>query len=153
MIRMLGLVLLLAGSAVHANAQTVDSPARAGASITIERSLTVASVRPMIFHRAPSQPETAALAQSGEAVIRVTGDPGRVYRVSLPSSIVAQPGDLTVDTLTIVSENSGDITQTLTARMDSKGLDRLHISGLLRQVGGVTLTDVTAAVPVGVDYE
>ena len=125
----------------------------ASGSLTIERPLTVASVQPMSFNPVSSRTGATATARASEAVIRVTGDPGRVYRVTLPESIVAQPGDLTVDRFTIVSDNSGDITASLTARMDSMGRDRLHITGRLRDAAGLTLSDVTAAVPVGVDYE
>jgi hypothetical protein len=39
------------------------------------------------------------------------------------------------------------------ARMDLAGQDRLHISGSLRQSSGIIITDVTAAIPLSVDYE
>lgn len=151
--RTLGFTIFLASVSGPAQAQTGEAPSRASASITIERSLTVASLRPMSFSPVSSHADIAAVAQSGEAIIRVTGDPGRLYRISVPRSVVAQPGDLTVDTLAIVSDNSGDITRTLTARMDGDGVDRLRISGMLRGSNDIRLSNVTAAVPVGVDYE
>ncbi|NJC41689.1 hypothetical protein GGQ87_001947 [Brevundimonas alba] len=144
--------ILLAVAAPALAQESVPHPVASG-SITIERPLTVASVQPMSFSPVSSRAEAAVTAKAGEAVIRITGDPGRVYRVTLPDSILAQPGGLTVDSFTIVSDNSGDITSSLTARMDSTGRDRLRISGLLRDASGLSLSDVTAAVPVGVDYE
>lgn len=146
--------LAMISIAAPVRAQTAELPPRTAAgSITVERSLTISSVQPMSFASTTTRADSAVVAQSTEAVIRVTGDPGRVYRVTLPESVVAQPGDATVDALRVVSDNSGDITSTLTARMDASGLDRLHISGRLSQSNGITLTNVTAAVPVGVDYE
>lgn len=147
------LIAILTAAAPSVLAQTHDQPARTGASITIERSLTISSVQRMSFAPATSRAGSAVMTQSSEAVIRVTGDPGRVYRVTLPAAVVAQPGDLSVEAFTVISENSGDITDSLTARVDDSGLDRLHISGRLNQSSGITLTNVTASVPVGVDYE
>jgi hypothetical protein len=152
-IRFLILAAGLSLAAHSALAQSQDTAQRASASLTIERSLSVATVRPMSFNPVSSRTGGVVMTPSGPAVIRITGDPGRVYRVTLPTRVVAGPGDLTVDTLTVISDNSGDITRNLTARMDSAGFDRLQITGLLSQQTGIAVTNVSAAVPIGVDYE
>lgn len=145
--------LSLCGAA-GASAQSVETSPRVDATLTIERAMTVSSVQPMTFGRSA---EASSLelgpSSSRDAVIRVTGDPGRVYRVTLPRIILAQPGDVPVTTLSIYSDNAGDITQTLTARTDSNGVDRLHVRGRLEAASGMSFSDVTSAVPVGVDYE
>lgn len=153
MIRSLVLAVGLCGVAAPAFAQTAESPPKANASLTIERSLTIAAVQPMSFNPVSTGPGVTVTTQSGTAVIRVSGDPGRVYRVTLPAAIVARPGDMAVDLFTVISDNSGDITRNLTARMNAEGSDRLEITGLLRQPGGIARSNVSAAVPIGVDYE
>ncbi len=153
MIRFLILAACLSLAANWAMAQPQDTAQRANASLTIERSLSVAAERPMTFNPVSSRIGMGIMTQSGAAIIRITGDPGRVYRVTLPTRFVAGPGDLTVDTLTVISDNSGDITRTLTARTDSAGVDRLQITGLLSQNISTSLTNVSAAVPIGVYYE
>lgn len=123
------------------------------ATLTIERALTVNAMRAMKF----SGSETALGAQGAqdvtEAVIEVTGDPGRVYRITLPLSVEADGGTAIVDALTLRSENSGDITRTLTARMSAQGSDRLYIGGRLRSFQGLFVTGVISVVPMGIDYE
>jgi len=153
MIRSLVLAISLCGVAAPALAQTDESPPKANASLTVERSLTIAAVQPMSFNRVSIGTSVTVTTQSGTAVMRVSGDPGRVYRVTLPAAIVARPGDMAVDLFTVISDNSGDITQNLTARMNSEGSDRLEITGLLRKPVGIALSNVSAAVPIGVDYE
>lgn len=122
-------------------------------SITIERALTVDSLRPMAFTRPGSSIDQITSTVVTEAVIEVTGDPGRVYRVSLPRSIDADLLGSVIDTFTLRSENLGDITETMTARMNADGFDRLYIGGRLRGKSSVLLTGVVTAVPLTVDYE
>ncbi len=153
MIRSLVLAVSLCGVAAPAFAQIAEIPPSANASLTIERSLTIAAVQPMSFNPVSTSTGVVVTTQSGTAIIRVSGDPGRVYRVNLPAEIVASPGDRPVDVLTVISDNSGDITSNLTARMNAEGSDRLQITGLLSQPSGIALTNVSAAVPIGVDYE
>ena len=153
MMRSLILAASLCAVAAPAFAQTAESPPRASGSLTIERSLTIAAVQPMSFNPVSTRKGVVVTTQSGTAIIRVNGDPGRVYRVTLPAAIVARPGDLAVDVFTVISDNSGDITRNLTARMNSEGSDRLRITGLLRQPADIGLANVNAAVPIGVDYE
>ena len=153
MIRSLVLAVSLCGVAAPAFAQNAESPPNANASLTIERSLTIAAVQPMSFNPVSTSTGVVVTTQSGTAIIRVSGDPGRVYRVNLPAEIVASPGDRLVDVLAVISDNSGDITRNLTARMNAEGSDRLQITGLLSQPSGIALTNVSAAVPIGVDYE
>lgn len=144
-------LLLTAGPVL---AQESDATRRAGASLTIERPVTVAAVRPMTFSPIVSSGVRATVrAPAAAAIIQVTGDPGRVYTVTLPAWITDNPELYSVGSFTVISENSGDITQSLTAQMNAEGSDRIEIRGLLLQADGVTLTNVTTAVPVNVDYE
>lgn len=149
MIRALILVIVLAAVAGDTAAQTRSTTG----TITVERALTISTVRPLSF--GPSQVNGSIVASTGptQAVIQVTGDPGRIYRVRLPATLATSTPGATIEGFTISSDNSGDISQTLTARMDDVGRDRLHIGGSLRRSGTIGLTEVTAAIPLSVDYE
>lgn len=141
------LALLLGLTAAPAVAQV------AGGSITIERALTVTSARPMAFGLSDEGVDAVASGEVSEAIIEVTGDPGRVYRIHLPDSVAAGPDGAVVEDFTLRSENSGDISHTLIARMDVRGFDRLYVGGRLRHSGGLSFTDINAAIPLTIDYE
>lgn len=149
MIQTLLCALALATLAGQAQAQSRS----AVAALTIERPLQVSTVRPLTFGPSQGDGSIASPTNPTEAVIQVTGDPGRVYRVRLPTTIATGVSGATIEGFTIRSDNSGDIAQTLTARMDGVGQDRLHIGGSLRRSGTLILTEVTAAIPLSVDYE
>jgi Domain of unknown function (DUF4402) len=145
---------LLCALAFAALAGQVQAQSRSAVSaLTIERPLQVSTVRPLTF--GPSQVDGSIAAPTGptEAVIQVTGDPGRIYRVRLPAAIATGVPGATIDGFTIWSDTSGDISQTLTAKMDNTGHDRLRIGGSLRRSGTLVLTEVVAALPLSVDYE
>ncbi|MFC5344411.1 DUF4402 domain-containing protein [Brevundimonas staleyi] len=149
MIRLVTLtVVALCAMAAPALAQ--QRPATA--SITIERALTVTGIRPMGFEATGGQVDAVG-GGTTEAIIEVTGDPGRIYRVQLPGSIKADGLGSMIDTFTLRSDNSGDISETLTARMDANGFDRLHVGGRLRRAPGLVITEVSAAIPLSIDYE
>ena len=122
-------------------------------SLTIERALTVNTVRPMAFGAVGGQVDPFSTSMASEAIIEVTGDPGRLYRITLPASIAADQMGSTVDSFTLRSQNSGDITHTLTAHMNALGTDRLHIGGRLRGAHGMQIVGVKAVVPLTIDYE
>jgi Domain of unknown function (DUF4402) len=143
------LTLMLAAPAGEALAQS----RMADGAITVERALTISTVRPLSFGRTSADGVPLPSGVTTDAVIQITGDPGRVYRVRLPVAITTSTPDATIDSFTIRSDNSGDISETLTARMDQTGQDRLHIGGSLRQSSAIVITDVIAAIPLSVDYE
>ncbi|CAN5127429.1 hypothetical protein BH09PSE1_BH09PSE1_26600 [soil metagenome] len=136
------------------------------ATITVERSVGVSEVSRMIFN-ATSTTDTSAsasmtspeettlsrargMAADAPAVIQISGDPGRAYRVNLPPSISDPQTNATITGFTVWSRNSGDITESLSARMDETGRDTLRVTGFL---SAVAFSDVSAAVPITVNYE
>lgn len=125
----------------------------AGGSITIERALTVTSARPMAFGLSDEGVDAVASGAMSEAIIEVSGDPGRIYRIHIPDSVAAGPDGVVVEDFTLRSENSGDISRSLIARMDANGFDRLHVGGRLRHAGSLGFTDISAAIPLTIDYE
>lgn len=145
----LALILILGATAGPCLAQS----RHAGATLTVERALTVSGVRPMTFNSIGAQVDAVSSGEVSEAIIEVTGDPGRVYRVRLPSTIEADGIGSTIDSFTLRSDNSGDISTTLTARMDGKGHDRLHVGGRLIRSPGLVITEVSTAIPLSIDYE
>lgn len=145
-----GLVLTgVLTNGLPASAQTAES------SLTVQRSLSVATVRPI---RITSPGQAASLSLSAivnpdaPAEVQVTGDPGRVYRIRVPTTLVAQDGDVIVENLKIWSRNTGDVSQTRVAYMDLEGRDLLRITGRLRVEGGEVVLD-SISLPLSIDYE
>lgn len=129
-----------------------QEPARA--TLSVERSLSIASVRPIQL----SPDDTVAtlsmradIQPNAPAVISVTGDPGRVYRIRVPDNLTSVEGVALVEDLRIWSENTGDISDTRTSRMDFEGRDLLRVSGRVRPAAGVA--EHFAALPLSIDYE
>jgi len=143
------LTALLLACATPALAQ---EPARA--TLSVERSLSIASVRPIQLSpedRVATLSMRADIQPNAPAVIRVTGDPGRVYRIRVPSTVASTEGVALVQDLRIWSENTGDISDTRTSRMDMEGRDMLRVSGRVRPAAGVA--EPFAALPLSIDYE
>lgn len=158
-----GLVAVLATPAAAQSRQTE-------ASVTIERSVGVSVLARMTFKASAADPapmstpasavmpppeETALSSNRGlpadtPAVIQVSGDPGRAYRINLPRTISEPSSNATIAGFTVWSRNSGDITTTLSAHMDETGRDTLRVTGFL---SAAAFTDVSAAVPITVNYE
>jgi hypothetical protein len=146
-------LLVAASSSAHAQSEGAQS-GRAAAALTVEGSaITISAIRPLTFAvPAPSANTTAALA--GEpAILEISGDPGRAYRIRLPDTVATGDENDIVDHLTIQSQTSGDVSKTLTGRMNADGHDRLYIGGLLRRVTEIITAPITTTVPVSLDYE
>ncbi len=129
-----------------------QEPARA--TISIERSLSIVSVRPIQLspeQRVATLSLSADIQPNAPAVIRVTGDPGRVYRIRVPRTLTSNEGVALVEDLQIWSENTGDVSVTRTSHMDLDGRDMLRVSGRLRPANGGSET--VAALPLSIDYE
>lgn len=146
-ILILSLAAALAGAA-PAFTQTADS------SLTVQRSLSVATVRATQV-ASPGQGATLSLRAlvdpDAPAEVQVTGDPGRVYRIRIPTSLMAADGQTIIDDLKIWSANSGDVSTTRVAHMDLQGRDLLRITGRLRLADGAILDAVS--LPLSIDYE
>lgn len=128
-------------------------------SIQVERALTLSNVQSMSFLATRRNVGGSTIVEepigpsSAPAVIDITGDPGRVYRIQLPEAISADVTDTIIDGFQVWSETMGDVTTTMSGRLNSDGRDRLLISGVLTALSGVVITDVSTAVPVSIDYE
>jgi len=144
------IAVVLAGLPAMACAQS----ATGGGGLTVQQGLSIGTVSPMRL-----QPSTgdAGLSVRGSnaadapAMIQITGDPGRVYRIRLPQA-AGDESMAVVQDLRIWSATSGDISETRTARLDMNGHDLLRVSGELR----VRLDDEgepVAALPLSIDYE
>lgn len=159
------LLLAVAGLMIcsPANAQTRQSDA----AITVEQSVGVSEISRMVFNSTTTTtttttgasappPEEAVLGSTRTmmadepAVIQISGDPGRAYRIYLPQSISDPDSNATITGFTVWSRNSGDITETLSGKMDHTGHDTLRVAGV---ISAVTFSEVRAAVPVTVNYE
>lgn len=144
------LSVLIAAAPAVASAQAQNGLA----TLTVQRGLSISTVSPMRLQPLESE---VALSVTGSnpvdapAMIQITGDPGRVYRIRLPQSDIDQDVAVIQD-LKIWSANAGDISETRVARLDLQGRDLLRVSGRLR----VRLDDEgepIAALPLSIDYE
>jgi hypothetical protein len=136
------LAVLLAALPAPALAQ------QATASLTVQDGLSIATVRPL---RVPVSEEgstlglTARQLAGGPAVIEVSGDANRVYRVQIAGD---DPGAVPLE---IVSSNTGDISAARIGVMDANGRDMLHIAGdpeTLRSMFGDA-----GRIPLSIQYE
>lgn len=140
-------------------APTMAQTRVATGTIQIERALTLSNVQSMSFVATrrnlggASIVEEPAAASTAPAVIDITGDPGRVYKIQLPETINAEAADTVIDGFKVWSETMGDVTTTMSGRLNSEGHDRLLISGVLTGASGMIISNVSAAVPVSIDYE
>jgi len=133
-------------------------------AIQVERALTLSNVQSMSFVATRRNVDGAAApngtaadptgdASDTPAVIDITGDPGRVYRIQLPTTIDTQLSEGVISGFQVWSETVGDVSKTMTGRLNADGHDRLRISGVLTTAHGMIITDVQTAVPVNIDYE
>jgi len=96
---------------------------------------------------------TASGLADAPAMIQISGDPGRIYRIRVPR-LVATPGDVaTLDELVVWSQNSGDISETRVGRLDANGQDVLSITGRLRILQASDDSDAVTSLPLSIDYE
>ena len=144
------LTALIAGLPAAAFAQSQNG----SGTLTVQRGLSIATVSPM---RLQPNETNVALSVSGTnlvdapAMIQISGDPGRIYRIRLPQDDGDQ-GVAVIEDLKIWSATSGDISETRVARLDLQGHDLLRVSGRLRvRLDGST--EPLAALPLSIDYE
>jgi hypothetical protein len=95
------------------------------------------------------------LPNGGEtpAIRMITGEPGRMYRVTPPASATASPGGLTVTAFTLWSANSGDITASRLGQLNAQGTDTVRIGASLVVPNGTKNDTFTANTPVTITYD
>lgn len=147
-------LLILAGLVAGVPAAAAAQSSNGSATLTVQRGLSIASVSPM---RLQPNEANVALSVSGSnlvdapAMIQISGDPGRVYRIRLPQD-QSDEGVPVIEDLKIWSATSGDISETRVARLDLQGQDLLRVSGRLRvRIGDDG--EAVAALPLSIDYE
>lgn len=146
--------LLLAGLIAAAPAMATAQSVTGTGTLTVRRGLSIATVSPMRLQ--PNEPGlglsvAGANLVDAPAMIQISGDPGRVYRIRLPQDETDRDVAV-IEDLKIWSATSGDISETRVARLDLQGHDMLRVSGRLR----VRLDeegDPIAALPLSIDYE
>ena len=160
----------LMATAAYAAQRTVAGTA------TIIRTMSVSTTAQMSFGRlqhngagpatsnvvlgaAPPTARTSAnvqlLPNGGEtpAIRVITGEPGRIYRVTPPASATATPGGLTVTAFTLWSANNGDITASRLGQLNAQGKDTIRIGGSLVVPKGTKNDTFTANAPVTITYD
>jgi hypothetical protein len=167
---------LFASSAIlaqHTGAQSAN--AQASTSVTILRPITVTAVSELSFGRlqysgngldgyvilpAIPPPTRSAirvilLPNGGErAFVRTLhGEPGRLYRVSLPESVLTTSGRLLVNEFTLWTQNQQSITATRLGTFGVNGSDTLRVGGKLTIPKGTRQGIYEVKVPVTISYE
>jgi hypothetical protein len=113
----------------------------------------------VVLGSAPPTTRTSAnvqlLPNGGEtpAIRVITGEPGRIYRVTPPVSATATPGGLTVTAFTLWSANSGNITASRLGQLNAQGTDTIRIGASLVVPKGVKNDTFTANAPVTITYD
>ncbi len=138
-------IIIVTGALALWGTSAQAQSAAGGAALQVQRSLSVATLSPMRLDR--DADAAALVAQDGvtadsAAVIRLSGDAGRAYRIRLPRRDQADWRELS-----IWSANDGDISDGLSGRLDADGQDTLRITGRTSQPAGM------AVLPVSIDYD
>ncbi|WP_122464520.1 MULTISPECIES: hypothetical protein [Brevundimonas] len=149
------LIIALLGLASPALAEPRSETA-ARASLTVVRGLQVGTVSPMQLRPRPGVRDDfgglrARVAPDAPAVIRVSGDPRRAYRIRAPRQVVDRDRSVLVEDVAVWSANVGDLSHGGMSRMDAQGHDYLRISA--RYAGGATVSGGGSAIPLAIDYE
>lgn len=140
-------VATIAGALVIAGPAGAQD-ALAGAALEVHSGLSVSTLRPM---RVPVTEDgsmlglTALELANGPALVEVTGDANRVYRLQITGD---RPGTTSFQ---IWSSNVGDISASWIAVMDDHGRDLLRIGGdpdELRRLFGEA-----GRIPLSIQYE
>lgn len=141
------LILVSVGLATAAQAETRDT---ARASLTVVRSLQVGTLSPMLLRPVRDGgalgASTAFMTSEAPAVVRVSGDPRRAY--SIRAAAVSENSFL--ESVTIQSANSGDLSAGGGSRMDAGGQDMLRISA--NYIPGAEVGR-NSVIPLSIDYE
>lgn len=149
--RVLVLALVLGLTAMPSLAQTARS------SLEIQRSLSVAAVH--VISARPDQLSASLSVVSdtsgsdAPSVVMVRGDPGRVYRIRVPDTLVSDQGVSILEDLQIWSANAGDVSVSRVSHMDLDGRDLLRITGRVRQGGSTQKGGIITSLPLTIDYE
>lgn len=145
MMPMTALVRLALVVAVFAGSPAVAQVADRTGSIVVERSVSVGNFAPTVpspslisggapLSNAPPPAPSAAPgpvpAAGGGAVVQITGDPGRLYRISVAAPVPTDPNAPPPAVLTIWSDTSGDISESQTGQLDANGQDTLRIRAI-----------------------
>lgn len=169
------LLALFAATRPLTPAEAASASVSATGTVSVIKPLSISSVSEMNFGRlqpvgsadiglmtlsAATSPKITARGVStlpgsppAAAVRIVRGEPNRVYRISLPTSVTSTPGGYLVSAFTLESANQGDITSTLFGRLNPSGSDTLFIGGTIGLPKGAKQGVYAARIPITLSYE
>jgi len=169
------LAAALVATAAHAGPQS--AAAVANGRVRIIKPMTVSAPAQMSFgklqYNAGSGPATSPVVLSAAAPVTrtspnvqllpggaetpairtITGQPGAVYRVGLPPTATASPGNLVVSAFKVWSANGGDISATRLGQLNSAGTDTIRVGATLTVPVKTKVDTFPANVPIAVSYE
>ncbi|MBC6981957.1 DUF4402 domain-containing protein [Caulobacter sp. 17J80-11] len=166
--------LILAAALVSTSA--ASAPAKQGAArMTLLQPLTLTYDSDLAFGRlhtdnghgsgtvtvkpGPTPTRTAVNAHItpggafGPAITTVRGEPGRLYRVTLPSGVKAAPGAHPVGAFTVWSALRGDVTTSGVGQIGPDGKDTIRIGGTVTLPPGTKVQIFHAEPAITVSYE
>lgn len=149
--------------------------ANGAASIAIIRPLSITQTAQLNFGRIQPQgngnPGTATISAAPPtsrtsngvtllpggaetpAIRTLSGEPGRVYRVTIPASVPSIPEGHTINQFTLWSANLGLITSTKLGQLDAAGTDTLRLGATISLPKGAKQITPSANVPITISYE
>jgi len=153
-------------------AYSAGARSSANASVTILQPITVTTLSSLSFGRfqsrgegtvtvtSPPPAERTAIgvqlvggAEFNPASYTIVGEPGRAYRVTLPSAVTTSPGGFRASDFTIWSANSGALLTSGLGQLDGAGGDALNVGATVTVPAGVRPAHFTATFPITINYE
>lgn len=175
--RQLGLLgVLLAALPASIFAQSTSTVSRvARGTLTIFKPLSITNTADLSFGRLQPQgngtPGTVILTSAPPiqriangvsalpggtetpAIRTLAGEPGRIYRVTIPSSVTSSPNAYLINSFTLWTQNRGDVTSTRVGQFNSNGTDVLRVGAMISLPKGSKQAVYTANVPITITYE
>ncbi len=172
----LRLSLVLIAAAAPGSAQVTNSAQRASnGTITIFRPLSVTATANMSFGRLQPQgngqpgsviltsaPPTQRIATGVStlpggtetpAIRTLSGEPGKIYRITVPASAVSTQGGHLVNAFTLWTQNGGNVTSTRIGQLNASGTDVLRVGATINFPKGTKQNTYTVSVPISILYE
>ncbi|NEX95112.1 DUF4402 domain-containing protein [Caulobacter sp. 17J65-9] len=92
-------------------------------------------------------------APFGPALTTVRGEPGRLYRVILPTGVKTEQGGLSVGAFTIWSDVRGDVTASGVGQIGPDGKDTIRVGGTVTVPPKTKVQTFNAEPAITVSYE
>ncbi len=122
-------------------------------TLSVQPGMSVSATRDLPIVRSGRGPAASGSSLAAPSSIIVTGDAGRAYRVTLPTTAVTTEEGVLISDFVVLSDTSGDITLTRAGQLDTSGRDTIRILGRTAGASSGMLINLTTSLPITIDYE